>query len=348
MWMLESLSETPFQKPFTLLALTLGAAFLLLAFFLQLNPVFQPAVYALAALDLALLWNRKKTWAVALISAIAYALAYFLLPAYVLLFVALFTLAAGRVIFSTTFKIWKCVAATAILYPSLYMVLLWEQSSFLTASLPSLAVPLLHGTLFAFLLHCSFVVFALKQNRVAVAMQETVWEKGGEAAKMALHARDLYDKLRGCLPDGNEKARAAEELQGFTEKVIRLCYNLQELSRQNAQNDPIHLEREIGDLEKKIEETQDTVAGQQYRKALFNKEKQKEQHQRMVVQEERCRAQALNYVSALENLRFAYSHHRMNSAESGKETIDFFLHIAEVQAENQYQSSEAYQHLANS
>lgn len=348
MWMLESLSETPFQKPFTLLALTLGAAFLLLAFFLQLNPVFQPAVYAVAAVDLALLWNRRKAWIVALLAAVTYALAYFLLPAYVSLFAALFTVALGRIVFSSTFKIWKCLTAAAMLYFSVYMVLLWEQSSFLTTSLPAVVVPLLHGALFAFLLHCSFVVFVLRQNRVAVAMETAVWEKGGEAVKMATHARDVYDKLRVSLPDGVEKPRATEELEGFTEKVVRLCYNLQELSRQNEQNDPIHLEREIGDLQKKIEETQDSVAGQQYKKALFNKEKQKEQHQRMVVQEDRCRAQVLNYVSALENLQYSYAHHRMNSAESGKETIDFFLHIAEVQAENQYQSSEAYQHLANS
>jgi hypothetical protein len=348
MWMLESLSETPFQKPFTLLALTLGAAFLLLAFFFHLNPIFHPIIYVLAALDLALLWNRKQFWIVALLAAVTYALAYVLLPAYVSLFVALFTLTAGRMIFPTTFKIWKSLAAAAMLTLSVYMVLLWEQSSFLTSSLPAVVVPLLHGTLFAFLLYCSFVVFVLKQNRVTVAMQEAVWEKAGEAVTMALHARGLYDKLRVSLPDGEEKARASEELEVFTAKVIRLCYNMQELSRQNAQNDPVHLEREMNDLQKKIEETRDSVAGQQYKKALFNKEKQKEQHQRMMVQEERCRAQVLNYVSALENLQYSYAHHRMNNAGSGRETIDFFLHIAEVQAENQYQSSEAYQHLANS
>ncbi|HET6267833.1 MAG TPA: hypothetical protein VFG11_08950, partial [Acidobacteriota bacterium] len=101
------------------------------------------------------------------------------------------------------------------------------------------------------------------------------------------------------------------------------------------------------DLQAKTETTQDAVAQTQYKRALENKEKQKEQHQRMIVHSERLRAQVYNYSTALENLALAYSQQEATSESRGNEAIEFFLHLAEMRAENTYQSSEAYEHLAS-
>lgn len=342
MWMLDALTETPFQKPFTVLALTLGAAFLLLAFF-SLAPLFQPVLYTVAAFDLYWLWNKKKSWVPVLLVLSVYALGYFLLASYSVLFALMLSVVVGRLVYPATWNIWRSLAAGCLLLFSMLAVNLWQRADVLGPYLPAVLIPVIDGGLFAFLFYCSALPFLLKKDRVTVAITRAAWEKPGEAARIAFHVQDLHEKLK---PYVQADERAKEELTGFTEKLINLCYQFQEIARQNAQCDLLQLDHQIGELKKKVEQQEDKVAKQQYQRALANKEKQKEQHQRMLVQEERMRAQILNYVSALENLRSAYLNQQMNSAGGGKETLDFFLHIAEVQAENQYQSSEAYQVLA--
>ncbi|HJZ12347.1 MAG TPA: hypothetical protein VJ521_09360, partial [Acidobacteriota bacterium] len=59
MWVLESISEIPLKRALIVLLSTLGAAFLLLAHFFSMNPLMQPLLYSILALDLFLLWRKN-------------------------------------------------------------------------------------------------------------------------------------------------------------------------------------------------------------------------------------------------------------------------------------------------
>ncbi len=54
-------------------------------------------------------------------------------------------------------------------------------------------------------------------------------------------------------------------------------------------------------------------------------------------QAERARAQILNYVSTLENMRFAYAHRGFSSSGDSPENIEFFMNPAKLRAENTYE-----------
>ena len=58
MWILDAINKLEFKKPFAVLGMTLGAGFLLLAYFFLIDPLHQPVVYSLLALDLLLLYQK--------------------------------------------------------------------------------------------------------------------------------------------------------------------------------------------------------------------------------------------------------------------------------------------------
>ena len=346
MWILEALSETPFQRPFILLAATLGAAFLLLALF-SASPVLEPIIYAIIAFDLYWLYKQPKSYYALLAAPICLVGAILLLPAYPWLLALLFSLAVGKLIFPKTFGMVRWLSCAGLLLVAIIATRFWEQLGLVNQLVPYGLAPLLHSTVFSFLLFFSFAAYTVKQNRVDTAYDSAVWESASEPATIAVHSKERYQLLRKQFAREKTGIRARQELEEFTEKLVRLCYQLQEMLRQIAHCDAVKLDREIMDLQAKTETTQDAVAQTQYRRALENKEKQKEQHQRMIVHSERLRAQVYNYSTALENLALAYSQQEATSESRGNEAIEFFLHLAEMRAENTYQSSEAYEHLAS-
>jgi len=87
------------------------------------------------------------------------------------------------------------------------------------------------------------------------------------------------------------------------------------------------------------------LARGQYEKALENRQKQRQQFQRLKLQAERLRAQIFNYATALENMRFAYSNRAFASDSDGPETIEFFVNMATARTDNVSETSEAYQKL---
>src|SRR5215831_2527131 len=130
MWVLEAIHEMPVRKPFLVLLITLGAGFLLLAKFLGLNPVYQPAIYAVIALDLYLLERQKSVLRGCLLIPAAYFLAYFLLPAYLPLFAIAYALLIGKLVYTESFRLWKWGASSLLIAASLWIVSVWQQIAF--------------------------------------------------------------------------------------------------------------------------------------------------------------------------------------------------------------------------
>jgi hypothetical protein len=124
-----------------------------------------------------------------------------------------------------------------------------------------------------------------------------------------------------------------------------MCHRLQKISDELRKTNPDLLRKQIEEQEEKIRLTEDSVVRERYQHILGNKKKQKDQYDNLKLQEERLRAQVLHYISALENMRFAYTNQEFSNASEGCESIEFFLHMAETRADNVYETSEAYQKL---
>jgi hypothetical protein len=341
MWVLEAVHEVPIRKPFLVLLITLGAAFLLLAKFFGLNPVYQPAIYAVVALDLYLLERQKSLLRGCLLIPAAYFLAYALLPAYLPLFAVAYALLIGKLVYAESFRLWKWAATTLLIAASLLIVSVWQQIAFVNQFVPFQLSPALHGALFAFCFLCAFLPYHLKKDSVADAIASYSWKRPSEIATIVEQTEWLYNKLRTQIPTKPNQA----ELTEFCERLIHLCYRLQEIQKEVAGVDLGSLQQQIYELEQKAQRVSDAMARKQYEHALSNKRTQLRQHDALRNQSERIRAQILNYVSALENMQFAYANQRFSSSSDSTESIDFFLHMANNRAENVYETSEAYQKL---
>ncbi|HEY4492425.1 MAG TPA: hypothetical protein VI958_10540, partial [Acidobacteriota bacterium] len=138
------------------------------------------------------------------------------------------------------------------------------------------------------------------------------------------------------------EAKVKEELEKFAEETIRLCYRMQQICKEIEACDPVILAQQMSELEKKVEATEDPPARRQYEQALASKRKQQEQRDAMKTQAERLRSQAMNYVSTLENMRFAYANRHFSSATYGSAGIDFFLQMTQTHADNVYETTQGY------
>jgi hypothetical protein len=110
--------------------------------------MYEPSLYAL--LGVALYYGYEPfrfSWKPAVLAGILYALAYFLFPAYKLVFAASFMLAAGRFVFPHTFRGWKWVACSVLFFISLLTGLIWQQISLLSLVVPPFLIPAIQGVL---------------------------------------------------------------------------------------------------------------------------------------------------------------------------------------------------------
>jgi hypothetical protein len=342
MWILEALNKIRFQKPFAVLLLTLGAGFLLLAVPFQLDPLQQPAIYALLALNLVWLFQRPRhTFRAAAAVLLSFGLAFALLGAYPALFAVSFTLVAGKLIFSEYFRWWKCAVSALLFLSTLWIASVWQHLPVPGGLLPWQLLPLIHAAVFSFCSFCSFAVYLLVKDPVVAAVEGYAWEAGTEAHAMARSTRDLYLDVRAQLDDEKQ----VRELEEFVEKMIHLCHQQMLIALELKQLDRASMNRELLELEEKLKTISDPQAGRQYSQALQNKRKQLEQHETLQIECERLRAQITNTISALENIRFSYSHRKWNDATKGTDTLEFLLEMAKNQAENVYSANQAYGNL---
>src|SRR5687768_15560617 len=136
MWILDSLAEVQIKKPFLILWLTLGAAFLLLANFFSQNALYHPLTYALVAVSIWALWQNRKTMLNgSILPAIAVA-AFLLIPEYVLPFSLLFTFAIGRIVFAENFRIWKWLTSSGLFLLTFPIVANWQNIQEVQSLLP--------------------------------------------------------------------------------------------------------------------------------------------------------------------------------------------------------------------
>ncbi len=344
MWILDAIDKLEFKKPFAVLGMTLGAGFLLLAYFFHVDPLRQPIVYALLALDLLLLYQqpRKLLKAVALVPC-AYALSFFLVRDYAVLFAVIFTAAVGKFLFAHSFTVWKWAVSAAVFTITVWMVSVWQQLPIPALIAPWQLAPLIHGLIFGFGCLCSVSIYQMRKDAVVSAFESYRWQEDSEGARMARSTVRLYQEVR---PHLGEQKRAGE-LEEFGEKMIHLCWQLAQITAELKQSDQAKLEEEVLELERKVQTVADNRASRQYAQALENKRRAVEQIQALQVESERLRGQITNTLTALENIRFAYNHQQWDSAGRGSETLEFLLQMAKSYADNVYQTGQAYSNLKN-
>ena len=338
MWMLESFGQIPLKKPFLIFSVTLGAAFLLLAHFFSLNPLSQPALYALIAADVCIAWNRRQRLVRAAVACgLSFALAMWTL-AYLPLFSLGFALITGLIAFPESFRAWKWLIVSTLVFAAIFSTSVWQQIYFFGSAIPQQLLPILHASAFSFCLLIAFCVYLLEKDRVQQAYDHYQWKPGSEEAGIAAQTLAMYGQLKGRLPK--------EQLQEFVEKIIHLSHQLQEVSADTSRVDPESLERQIGEMQEKQQSMTDAVAAKQYKQALQNKIRQREHYAGLIVQSERIRAQILNYLSALENIRLAYANRDYKDGGENRDTVEFFMNMAKMQAESACDNAEAYERLS--
>jgi hypothetical protein len=324
---------------------TLGAGFLLLAYFFPGYPLVHPILYALAALDLFLLWRKNHS---ALRGAILVAAALFcgflFSNGYVLLFSLCLSIIIGKFLVEESFRWWKWIVSSALLYATMGITSTWYQLSAGVYWLPPALSPLLPGAVFAFCFYFSFVVYLLRKDPVEEAFDHYTWEQRSESLQIASQTRDLYQKIKTQLQTPDAEPRVKEELENFAEQTIHLCHRLLEISREVDASDPAAIEEQLQQLQKKAQDVSDPMARKHYEHASASKRRQKEQLDALRMQAERIRSQSIHYVIALENMRFAYTNRQFTNS-SVPAGIDYFLQMTQTRTDNIYETSEAYARL---
>jgi hypothetical protein len=346
MWILDAMVKVPFQRLYLTLLTALGAGFLLLALFFYLNPLSQPVIYALVALSLFFIQRKEVSILRGALFVIASTLlARFLIPEYIFLYSVGFSLLAGKLIFPASIRFWKWTSCALFFYAAIHITSTWQQIDPFHIWIPFELSPVLHAAILSFCIACSLLPYYLIKDSVLSTYESYPWQERSEPGRIALQAKDLYEAVKTELRKQRFDEQVIAEVEEFSEKMIHLCHQLQEINDALSHVDTEHLEGEIAELELKVETCSDLASKKNYQKALTNRRKQREQHEALATQAERIRAQVLNYISALENVRFAYTHRHFSSAEQGTEGIEFLLQMAKNQAENVYETSEAYQKL---
>lgn len=341
MWILDALSRVPLKKLFLLLSTSLGAAFLLLAHPFSIGALTHPLTYALLATVLYLA-HRAGTplWKACVLPPLAYGLAYTLHPHYAPLFAALFTFSCGWMLFRTGFRIWKWAASAVLFMLSLVIVAVWERTGFVQMLIPAFWTPLVYGLMFSFCAGFSFLPYLLQKDRVLEAADSHSWNPRSEPEALVRQTVDLYGVIRKQLED---EPKLQGELEGLCERIIHHCRQLQSISAELGKTKFDDLQSQADALKAKAQSVDDPLAKRQYEQAFANKEKQQKQYESLQSKAERLRAQILQYLTGLENMRFAYANREFRTAGDSKETIEFFMNLA--RADNVYETTEAYQDL---
>ncbi len=346
MWILDALDEIPLKKPLMAWAGILAAAFLLIAQIPGQVPLLHPVTFTLVSLTLYLLNQRKSSLRRALLLIpSAGVLAYFLVPHYLLLYVALFCLMSGYLMFpAVSGKWWRWAAASGLFYSSILVTAAWQSFVFVERWLPSMISPAAYGAIFGFCAGISFLPWLIQKNEVESTYEACNWRLDHETDLLASQARDLYRELDRLLKQQKRDLKIRKEVEEFTARILRLSKQLQEMKSELSRMDIQNIEQQIQSLQAKIHSTEDPVARQQYERAANNRVRQKEQCQSLLQKLERVRAQITHCITALENMRFAYANQEFNAGE-GAESIDFFMNMAANRADNAYETSEAFQRL---
>ncbi len=333
MWILDSLAEVQLKKPFLILWLTLGAAFLLLANFFSLNALYHPATYTLTVVSIYVLWQKNKSLLNGLIlPAIALA-AFFLVPDKAIPFSLLFTFAIGKVVFAENFRIWKWLVSSALLLISFPIVANWQNISEVRNLLPYPYYLLIHAAVHAFCIQFSLLPFQLRKDSVLEAFDHYTWKTSADAYKLASETVALYSKIQSLIKAKENNPNWEQELEDYTERVLHQAYRLQEINSELSKVQVTPLEQQIAFLKEKLQSLEDTTAKIQYEQALHNKQKQMEQHEKLQMQYERLLAQIINYNSSLENVRFAYANQDLQTASCSNENIEIFMDLVKARAE---------------
>ena len=333
MWILDSLAEVQLKKPFLILWLTLGAAFLLLANFFSQNPLYHPLTYALTGVSIWVLWQKDKALLNGLLLPGIALAAFFLVPQYVIPFSLLFTFAVGKVVFAENFRIWKWLASSGLLLLTFPIVANWQNIAEIRGILPFPYYYLIHAAVHAFCIQFSLLPFQLRKDSVLEAFDHYAWKTSAEAYKLASETVALYSKIRSMIRTKETNPKIEQDLEDYTEKVLHQSYRLQEISSELSKVQISALEQQISFLKEKVKTLEDITAKIQYEQALHNKEKQIEQYEKLQMQYERLLAQIINYNSSLENVRFAYANQDLQRSSGGNENIEMFMDLVKARAE---------------
>lgn len=346
MWILDALDEIPLKKPLMAWAGILAAAFLLLAQIPGQVPLIHPVTFTLVSLTLYLLNQRKSSLRRALLLIpSAGILAYFLVPQYLMLYVALFCLMSGYLMFpAVSGKWWRWGATSGLFYSSILVTAAWQSFVFVERWLPSMISPAAYGAIFGFCAGISFLPWLIQKNEVESTYEACNWKLDHETDLLAAQSRDLYRELDRLLKQQKRDLKIRKEVEEFTARILRLSKQLQEMKSELSRMDLQYIEQQIQSLQAKIHSTEDVIARQQYERASNNRVRQKEQCQSLLQKLERVRAQITHCITALENMRFAYANQEFNTGD-GAESIDFFMNMAANRADNAYETSEAFQRL---
>ena len=333
MWILDSLAEVQLKKPFLILWLTLGAAFLLLANFFSRNPVYHPLTYALTAVSIWVLWQKNKALLNGLILPAIAVAAFLLIPQYVIPFSLVFTFAIGKVVFAENFRIWKWLISSGLLLITFPIVANWQNIPEVRSLLPFPYYHLIHAAVHAFCIQFSLLPFQLRKDSVLEAFDHYAWKTSADAYKLASETVALYGKIQSMIRTKETSPKIEQDLEDYTERVLHQAYRLQEISGELSKVQISSLEQQISFLKEKLKILEDITAKIQYEQALHNKEKQMEQYEKLQMQYERLLAQIINYNSSLENVRFAYANQDLQKAPGSNENIEMFMDLVKARAE---------------
>src|SRR5688572_17189667 len=164
MWILDSLSNLQLRKPFFVLWITLGAAFLLLANFFSINALYHPATYSLLTVGLWLIWQQERSLLNALIIPVVSIAAFFMVPKYLPLFAVAFTFLIGRSLFVESFKHWKWAISALLFYLSFPILSTWQSIPHVAAFLPVPLAHLVYAAVMAFCVQFALIPFSLRKD----------------------------------------------------------------------------------------------------------------------------------------------------------------------------------------
>jgi hypothetical protein len=333
MWILDSISDVELKKPFLILWVTLGAAFLLLTRFLVENPLYHPITYALLGITVYLIWAKRKNlwWCIAMLAAGLSSI--WLLPTYASLFAILFSLATGKIVFPENFRLWKGFACASLLAVSFPILATWQTIRELQIVLPYPFSLLIHAAVMAFCVQFALLPFQIRKDSVLEAFDHYSWHKSYEAFTHASDIVILYEKIKSMMRAKETNPQLQQDLEDYTERVLHQCFRLQEITRELSNLPLASLQQTIAQLKEKLASLEDITTKIQYEQALHNKQKQLDQYESIQVRAERLLAQIINYASSLENVRFAYANQDLQKSSGSTENIEVFMDLVKARAE---------------
>jgi hypothetical protein len=333
MWILDALTDVPVKKPFFVMWAAIGAASLLLSYFFATNPLDHPLIFAVISGTSVYLWHTRKLLMNILLVPFVLCLAWYLLPHHMLLFCALTSLSFGKLLFSDQFRIWKWLAAAALLTATFPILSSWSNIVQIQTIVPYPWTTMLQSAVLAFCVLFSLLPYQVRKDSVLEAFEHYQWKTSAEAFRLAVETVDLYQRIKQMVKIQERNPAIAQDLEDYTERVIHQCFQLHQIATELSGISVVSLEKQIAALKEKLNIVDDATAKQQYEQALGNKHKQIAQFEKLNRRHEQLLAQIVNYNSSLENIRLAYSHQNFAGASAATENIEMFMEGIKARAE---------------